>query len=54
MDRIMTFDAEGNDITCMKTFDVLLYPCDACSNVDCPDRETYVNKKPFENTKEIL
>lgn len=41
MDRIITFDCDGNDITCMKTFDALEYPCSACDNEDCEYRETY-------------
>jgi hypothetical protein len=41
MSRIISFDFEGNDITCMKEFDALVYPCSACDNEDCPDRETY-------------
>ena len=43
MDRIITFDCEGNDITCMKVFDALMYPCNVCNIEDCPDREIYDN-----------
>lgn len=39
MSRTITFDCDGNDITCMKVFDALAYPCNACDNKDCPDRE---------------
>lgn len=39
MSRIISFDSEGNDITCMKEFDALEYPCSACDNEDCPDRD---------------
>lgn len=45
MSRIISFDSEGNDITCMKVFDALAYPCSACDNEDCPNRETYENLK---------
>ena len=45
MSRIISFDPEGNDITCMKEFDALAYPCSACDNDDCPDRETYEDLK---------
>ena len=48
MSRIISFDSEGNDITCMKEFDALAYPCSACDNEDCPDRET---KVPFDMVK---
>ena len=41
MDRTMRFDCNGNDITCMKVFDALAYPCDTCNIKDCPDREIY-------------
>ena len=39
MSRIVSFDSDGNDITCMKEFDALAHPCSACDNEDCPDRE---------------
>ena len=45
MSRIISFDSEGNDITCMKEFDALEYPCNACDNENCPDRETYWDKE---------
>ena len=41
MDRTVTLDYYGNDITCMKTFDALKYPCYICDNEDCPNREVY-------------
>lgn len=43
MSRNITFDLQGNDITCMKEFDALLYPCKECSVVDCEEREEYEN-----------
>ena len=45
MDRVISFDSDGNDITCMKVYDALAYPCDACDIKDCPDRETYEELK---------
>ena len=39
MSRIISFDSEGNDITCMKEFDALAYPCSACDNENCPNRD---------------
>ena len=38
MGRIINFDSNGSDITCMKTFDTLANPCDACDISSCPDR----------------
>ena len=55
MSRIISFDSEGNDITCMKEFDALEYPCNACDNENCPDRETYDDLKsgvPFNIIKQ--
>ena len=43
MSRTVSFDNNGNDITYMKVFDALAYPCDACDIKDCPNRETYNN-----------
>ena len=45
MSRTITLDYKGNDITCMKEFDALKYPCDACDIKDCPDREIYLDKE---------
>lgn len=45
MDRIITLDCNGNDITCMNVFDALAYPCSACDIEDCPDREVYEQLK---------
>lgn len=52
MDRTITLDCDGNDITCMKVFDALAYPCSACDIEDCPDRETYDDLK-FEHLRDI-
>ena len=41
MSRIITYDSQGNDITCMKEFDALKYPCKECDRTDCEEREKY-------------
>ena len=41
MSAVLTFDIYGNDVTCVKEYDALLYPCKECDNYDCEDRETY-------------
>lgn len=41
MSRIITYDSQGNDITCMKEFNALEYPCKECDRVDCEEREEY-------------
>lgn len=45
MSKTITLDAHGNDITCMKEFDALKYPCDACDRKDCEEREYYEKTK---------
>ena len=45
MDRTITLDCYGNDITCMKVFDALKHPCSVCDNKDCSNRETYEDLK---------
>lgn len=45
MGRTVSFDIDGNDVTCMKEFDALLNSCDACGIEDCPDRETIIDIK---------
>lgn len=47
MSRIVSFDSGGNDITCMKVFDGLAYPCSVCDIKDCLDRETYEDLKQY-------
>ena len=44
MDRIITLDSDGNDITCMKVFDALVDPCGVCDIKDCPNRGTVDTK----------
>lgn len=34
-------DSDGNDITCMKEFDVLKYSCRECNREECEEREEY-------------
>lgn len=34
MIRTITYDSQGNDITCMKEFDALKYPCKECDRTD--------------------
>ena len=41
MNKTITYDSQGNDITCMKEFDALLYPCKECNRTDCEEREYY-------------
>lgn len=48
MSRSIQLDSDGNDITCMKEFDVLKYPCRECDRKDCDEREEY---KKTENSK---
>lgn len=38
------YDSYGNDITCMKNFDALAYPCKECDRTDCEERESYNDK----------
>lgn len=41
MSRSIQLDSDGNDITCMKEFDALQYPCRECDMEDCEEREKY-------------
>lgn len=41
MSRLIQLDANGNDITCMKEFDALKYPCDSCDRANCEERDVY-------------
>lgn len=45
MSRTITYDSHGKDITCMKTFDALKYPCRECDRKDCDEREELLNKE---------
>lgn len=44
MSRSIQLDSDGNDITCMKNFDALKYPCRECDREDCDEREEYKKK----------
>lgn len=41
MSKSIQFDLNGNDITCMKEFDALKFPCMECDKEDCDEREDY-------------
>lgn len=41
MSRTITYDSQGNNITCTKEFSALLYPCKECDRADCEEREDY-------------
>ena len=41
MSRSIQLDSDGNDITCMKEFDALKYPCRECNKENCDEREEY-------------
>ena len=44
MSKTITYDSQGRDITCMKEFDALKYPCQECDIEDCEERENYENR----------
>ena len=41
MSKTIMYDSQGRDITCMKEFDALKYPCRECDRTDCEEREDY-------------
>ena len=41
MSRTITYDSQGRDITCMKEYGALKYPCQECNREDCEERENY-------------
>ena len=41
----ITYDSQGRDVTCMKEFDALKYPCQECDRIDCEEREEYVREE---------
>ena len=45
MSRTITYDSQGRDITCMKVFDALKYPCQECDREDCEEREELLKKE---------
>lgn len=48
MSRTIIYDSKGNDITCMKTFNALKYPCRECANKNCEEREDENMNKSIE------
>lgn len=50
MSRTITYDSQGNDITCMKEFDALKYPCRECDRTDCEERNN-CNEDRLNKTK---
>lgn len=45
MSKTITYDSQGRDITCMKEFDALKYPCRDCDRDDCEEGEELLNKE---------
>ena len=41
MSKTITYDSQGRDVTCMKEFYALKYPCKECDRDDCEERENY-------------
>lgn len=39
MSKKITYDSQRIDITCMKEFDSLKYPCRECNREDCSEKE---------------
>lgn len=39
MSRLIQLDSSDNNITCMKEFDALKYPCRECDRENCEERE---------------
>lgn len=48
MSRLIQINSDGNDITCMKEFDALKYPCRECDREECNERENY-DKRNYED-----
>lgn len=44
MSGSIQLDSDGNDITCMKEFDALKYPCREFDRENCDVREEYKKK----------
>lgn len=45
MSRTITYNSQGRDITCMKEYDALKYPCQECDRTDCEEGENYEKTK---------
>ena len=41
MSKTITYNSQCKDITCMKEFEALKYPCRECNREDCEKREEY-------------
>ena len=41
MSKTIMYDSQGRDITCMKEFDALKYPCQGCDRTDCEEMKNY-------------
>lgn len=41
MGRVIAYDSQGKDITCMKEFTALEYPCEVCDRTNCEERWKY-------------
>lgn len=44
MNRTLTYDSDGNDITCIKEYTALKYPCRECGRADCVNNENYISR----------
>lgn len=47
MGKSIQLDLDGNDMTCMKEFDALKYPCRECDREDCDEREEPIMKHKY-------
>ena len=45
MSKTITYDSQGRDVTCMKKFDALKYPCKECDRDNCEERKEYVREE---------
>ena len=45
MSKMITYDSQDKDITCMKEYDALKYPCNECDRTDCEERENYSGRR---------
>ena len=50
MSRTIMYDSKGRDITCMKEFDALKYPCQECDREDCEERKDYDSEVEYFKT----
>ena len=39
MSKTIMYNSQGRDITCMKEYGALKYPCQECDREDCDERE---------------